>query len=73
MGMATFSSDIVKVQKEFSYLADCFKSLLERYFLDYQHFKEVSMGMSGDYEAAIREGSTMVRIGSLIFGERMKK
>jgi hypothetical protein len=73
MGMATFTSNLGKVQKEFIYLADCFKSLGSRYFSDDPYFKEISMGMSGDYETAIKEGSTMVRIGSLIFGERIKK
>jgi hypothetical protein len=73
MGMATFTSDTVKVQKEFSYLADCFKTLGEKYFTAIPHFSEISMGMSGDYKAAIKEGSTMIRIGSLIFGERIKK
>lgn len=70
MGMATFTHDMGKVQREFSYLADCFKSLSKRYFSARPYFKEISMGMSGDYEAAIKMGSTMVRIGSLIFGER---
>lgn len=73
MGMATFTSDLNKVQKEFGYLVDCFKTLGRKYFSTSPHYKEISMGMSGDYEVAIREGSTMVRIGSLIFGERIKK
>jgi pyridoxal phosphate enzyme (YggS family) len=70
MGMATFTSDINQVKKEFRYLRDCFQSLKESYFKSESYFKEISMGMSGDYELAIQEGSTMVRIGSLIFGER---
>ncbi len=70
MGMATFTSDTGQVSKEFSYLADCFNSLKNRYFAGNHHFKEISMGMSGDYEIAIKEGSTIVRIGSIIFGER---
>ena len=41
------------------------------YFKDEESFKEISMGMSGDYEIAIEEGSTMVRVGSKIFGERI--
>ncbi|MBK7628166.1 MAG: YggS family pyridoxal phosphate-dependent enzyme [Bacteroidales bacterium] len=73
MGMATFTSDMDKVRKEFGFLAGCFKTLKEKYFSSSPHFKEISMGMSGDFEAAIGEGSTMVRIGSLIFGERIKK
>lgn len=72
MGMATLTSDTGQLGKEFGYLTDCFKSLKNRYFAGIPHFKEISMGMSGDYEIAIKEGSSMVRIGSLIFGERNK-
>lgn len=70
MGMATFTDDIVQVRREFGYLNSCYKSLKDRYFKDDPHFKEISMGMSDDYITAIEEGSTMIRIGSLIFGER---
>jgi pyridoxal phosphate enzyme (YggS family) len=70
MGMATFTSDINMVKKEFGYLRDCFHSLKDRYFKSNTYFAEISMGMSGDYQVAVSEGSTMVRIGSLIFGER---
>jgi pyridoxal phosphate enzyme (YggS family) len=70
MGMATFTSDIGQVKREFGYLRECFYSLKEQYFRSCDYFKEISMGMSGDYELAIQEGSTMVRIGSLIFGIR---
>src|SRR5450759_4378153 len=66
MGMATFTSDTGQVRKEFGYLADCFNSLKNRYFAWSPHFKEISMGMSGDYEIALKEGSTIVRIGSII-------
>lgn len=70
MGMATFTPDKDQVKKEFSYLKKCFRSLKDNYFSYNEDFKHISMGMSGDYKAAIEEGSTMVRIGSLIFGER---
>lgn len=70
MGMATYTSDTEKIKAEFAYLRNCFNSLKEKYFRADHHFKEISMGMSGDYEIAVNEGSTMVRIGSLIFGER---
>ena len=66
MGMATFTSDTGKVRKEFRYLRDCFHSLKENYFRSASDFREISMGMSGDYGIALEEGSTMVRIGSLI-------
>jgi pyridoxal phosphate enzyme (YggS family) len=71
MGIATFTSDIDQVKNEFRYLKECFSSLKESYFRSDASFREISMGMSGDYELALREGSTMVRIGSLIFGERL--
>jgi PLP dependent protein len=72
MGIATFTTDIIQVQREFRYLADCYNTLKTSYFADISSFKEISMGMSGDYVTAVKEGSTMVRIGSLIFGERKK-
>jgi PLP dependent protein len=70
MGMATYTSDRTQVSKEFHYLRECFNDLKCSHFITTNYFKEISMGMSGDYELAVREGSTMVRIGSLIFGER---
>lgn len=70
MGMATFTDDAAEVRKEFSYLANCFKELKLGYFKGNEYFKEISMGMSGDFSIAVEEGSTIVRIGSLIFGER---
>jgi pyridoxal phosphate enzyme (YggS family) len=72
MGMATFTSDNDQVTREFGYLADCFNSLKNRYFLMSTCFKNISMGMSGDYEIALNKGSTIVRIGSRIFGVRKK-
>jgi len=70
MGMATFTSDSEQIRKEFRYLDGCFKELKNRYFAEETIFSEVSMGMSGDYKIAVEEGSTIVRIGSIIFGER---
>ena len=70
MGMATFTYDTAQVRKEFSFLRNCFKSLKDNFFKSSIDFTQISMGMSGDYKLAIEEGSTMVRIGSLIFGER---
>jgi pyridoxal phosphate enzyme (YggS family) len=72
MGMATFTSDVIQVTREFGFLHNCFNSLKERYFRMNTEFKEISMGMSGDFEIAVKEGSTIVRIGSLIFGKRSK-
>jgi pyridoxal phosphate enzyme (YggS family) len=70
MGMATFTSDTNQIRREFNYLTSSFNTLKDRFFADISSFKEISMGMSGDYETAIDSGSTMVRIGSLIFGAR---
>lgn len=70
MGMATFTDDTSQVRKEFRYLKDCFKTMKEGIFLNNKTFNEISMGMSGDYTIAIAEGSTMVRLGNIIFGAR---
>lgn len=70
MGMATFTEDEGLVKNEFRYLRNLFNELKTSYFANDSFFKELSMGMSGDYKIAIEEGSTIVRIGSQIFGER---
>ena len=73
MGMATFTDDLVQVQEEFRHLKRIFNELKQQYFADKSEFKELSMGMSGDYKIAVEEGSTMVRVGSSIFGARQYK
>jgi PLP dependent protein len=70
MGMGTFTDDKAQVQKEFKTLKRIFDDLKANYFAQNAAFKEISMGMSDDYQLAMTEGSTMVRIGSLIFGRR---
>lgn len=70
MGMATFTDDTVQIRAEFKALAAYFDQLKSTHFSNQPYFKEISMGMSGDYAIAIEEGSTMVRIGSAIFGGR---
>jgi len=70
MGMATFTNDDNQVRKEFAFLKTILAKLKSEYFAEAPDFKEISMGMSGDYRIAVEEGSTMVRIGSTIFGER---
>jgi PLP dependent protein len=70
MGMGTFTDDKTQVRKEFQLLKRIFDDLKATYFADKPNFKDISMGMSDDYQLAIAEGSTMVRIGSLIFGKR---
>lgn len=71
MGMATFTDDTEQIRKEFKELKNFFTFIKDSYFTGKPWFKECSMGMSGDYNIAIEEGSTMVRIGSMIFGERV--
>ncbi len=70
MGMATFTNDSNQVELEFTALQHYFQQLKDRYFSEQESFKELSMGMSGDYHLALMHGSTMVRIGSLLFGSR---
>lgn len=70
MGMATYTDDTVQIKREFTHLYQIFQDLKTRYFTNAIFFKEISMGMSGDYPLAIEEGSTMIRVGSSIFGER---
>ena len=70
MGMASFTEDTNLIRSEFRSLKEIFTYLKSRFFMENPFFKEISMGMSGDYKIAIEEGSTMVRIGSAIFGGR---
>jgi pyridoxal phosphate enzyme (YggS family) len=70
MGMASFSDDMEKVRREFQYLKMLFTKSAGKFTIHHSPFTILSMGMSGDYTIAIEEGSTMVRIGSLLFGAR---
>ncbi|MFV0345565.1 MAG: YggS family pyridoxal phosphate-dependent enzyme [Bacteroidales bacterium] len=70
MGMGTFTDDEAQTLQEFKHLKTIFDTLKTEYFADNEEFSEISMGMSGDYKIAIEQGSTMLRIGSTIFGER---
>ena len=67
MGMASNTSYEKQVAREFTELKKIFGTLQNKYFKDAPAFKEISMGMSGDYQLAIQTGSTMVRVGSKIF------
>ncbi len=67
MGMATFTQDENQILNEFQQIKDYFDELKSSFFINDAAFKEISMGMSGDYLLAIRKGATMVRIGSLLF------
>lgn len=70
MGMATFTDDEAQVRREFRHLREIFNSLKTNYFYEQDSFLDISMGMSGDYPIAVEEGSTIVRIGTLLFGQR---
>ncbi len=70
MGMATYTNDDAQIRKEFQHLKSLFEEFKAKYFADIAAFKEISMGMSGDFSLAIEEGSTMIRLGTVIFGER---
>lgn len=70
MGMATFTDNEDQIRKEFRGLKQLFEELKGRNLPDFVDLKEISMGMSGDYKIAQEEGSTMVRIGSAIFGSQ---
>lgn len=70
MGMATFTENNAQIRQEFTQLRTFFDQLKNRYFAQANYFREISMGMSGDYPIALELGSTMVRIGTLLFGPR---
>ncbi|MEA4916173.1 YggS family pyridoxal phosphate-dependent enzyme [Proteiniphilum sp.] len=70
MGMATFTDNENQVRKEFRQLKSLFDEFRTGFFPDDPDFMDISMGMTSDYSLAIEEGSTMIRIGTLIFGNR---
>jgi pyridoxal phosphate enzyme (YggS family) len=70
MGMASFTLNRDIIRGEFAGLKNLFDRVKREYFAECNNFCELSMGMSGDYQIAAEEGSTIVRIGSLIFGDR---
>lgn len=68
MGMASFTDDLQQVRREFASLGAFYRAMRSGVA---PQFRELSMGMSGDYTIAIEEGSTIVRLGTTIFGERV--
>ena len=70
MGMATYNENSGQIREEFRHLKRIFDELRTGVFSKNKSFDQLSFGMSGDYQLAVDEGSTMVRIGSLIFGAR---
>lgn len=71
MGIGTLDAVAEFTRIEFNRLKEVFIRIKANYFQNNPAFKEISMGMSHDYEIALEEGATMVRIGSLVFGERV--
>ena len=71
MGMGTFTDNVDQVRSEFHSLKDFFDEIKENVFSDNPSFREISMGMTDDYPTAIEEGSTLIRIGTKIFGKRI--
>ncbi len=71
MGMATNTDNVEQIKEEFRSLSNFFHEVKSTWFADEDAFCELSMGMSHDYHEAIAEGSTLVRVGSKIFGERI--
>lgn len=69
MGMATYTDDENQIRKEFANLKSYFEEIKEKIITN-DYFNEISMGMSADYTIAIEEGSSMIRLGSTIFGMR---
>lgn len=70
MGMATFTENTTQIRQEFQNLHAIYQQLQSSYFSSNSEFKEISMGMSDDYPIAMEEGSTLIRVGSKIFGAR---
>jgi pyridoxal phosphate enzyme (YggS family) len=70
MGMASFSNNMNLVRAEFKYLKNIFDKYSQTLNLKPLNFQLLSMGMSADYKIALEEGSNMIRVGSLLFGER---
>lgn len=70
MGMATFTDNKEQIRDEFRTMNNYFQLIKSHFFTFNPSFKNLSMGMSGDYEIAIEEGSTMIRVGSSLFGGR---
>lgn len=70
MGMATNTADMERVRRDFRTIKQLFDTLKAGPFAGHEEFREISMGMSHDYGIAMEEGSTLVRVGSAIFGER---
>ena len=73
MGIATHTDDVEQIQQEFCQLRTIFTALKTKYFEGKEEFCELSMGMSEDYPIAVAEGSTLIRVGSAIFGRREYK
>jgi uncharacterized pyridoxal phosphate-containing UPF0001 family protein len=70
MGMASFTDNTAQIENEFESLSQLYSQIKSQNLSYLNYFETLSMGMSGDYKIAIEKGSTMVRIGSALFGKR---
>ena len=70
MGMASNTEDTAQIRQEFKTVKSLFEEFKNNYFAEDTLFREISMGMSGDYPIAVEEGATLIRVGTLIFGNR---
>jgi pyridoxal phosphate enzyme (YggS family) len=70
MGMASFTDNDTQVRQEMQQIATAFRHIKQSFFIGKTYFDTCSMGMSGDYQIALEEGSTLLRIGSKLFGTR---
>ncbi len=67
MAMASNTENSAQIESEFNLVKSQFQKIKDQYFENHPEFKEISMGMSGDYKTAIKCGSTMIRVGSKVF------
>ena len=70
MGMASNVEDETRIREDFSTIAGTFRTIKEEIAPDLRGFETISMGMSGDWPLAVKEGSNLVRVGTAIFGQR---
>jgi len=70
MAMATNTDDQIQIEREFQLVSDTFRLIKEEFFSAHDEFDQISMGMSDDWQLAVKHGATLVRVGSAIFGPR---
>ena len=70
MAMATNTDDRAQIEREFQLVNDTFRLIKDEFFAEHDEFDQISMGMSDDWQLAVKHGATLVRVGSAIFGPR---